>query len=37
MLYKIIPFCQVPVSSNESQAFSLLKYKALDVDGTPDH
>ena len=31
MLYKIIPFCQVPVSPIESQA--LLKYKALYVDG----
>ena len=37
MLYKIIPVCPVPISPNESQAYSLLKYKVLYVDGTPDH
>ena len=36
-LYKIILFCQVPISPIESQASSLLKYKAIYVDGTPDH
>ena len=29
MIYKIIPFCQVPVSLIESQTSCLLKYKAL--------
>ena len=29
--------CQVPISPIESQTFSLLKYKALYVDETPDH
>ena len=37
ILYKIIPFCQVPISPIESQTFSLLKFKALYVDGKPDH
>ena len=32
MLYKIIPFCQVPISPTESQTFSLFKYKWLYVD-----
>ena len=36
-LFKIIPFCQVPISLIESQTSSFLKYKALYVDGTPDH
>ena len=30
-----MPFSQIPASLIESQASSLLKYKALD--GTPDH
>ena len=29
--------CQVPISPIESQTSSLLKYKALYVDETPDH
>ena len=29
MIYKTIPFCQVPVSLIESQTSYLLKYKAL--------
>ena len=28
MPYKIIPFCEVPISLIESQTSSLLKYKA---------
>ena len=32
----MIPFCQVPISPIDSQT-SLLKYKALYADGTPDH
>ena len=33
----MIPFCQVPKSPIDSQTSSLLKYKALYADGTPDH
>ena len=32
-----IPFFQVPISPIESQTSSLLRYKALYVDETPDH
>ena len=34
ILYKIIPFCQVPVSPTKSQKSSLLKYKSLYAHGT---
>ena len=37
MLYNKIPFCQVSISPIESQISSLLKYKALYVDETPEH
>ena len=35
--YTITQFCVVPISPIESQTPSLLKYKALYVDGTPNH
>ena len=35
--YKLIPFSQVPISLIESPTSSLLEYRALYVDETPDH